>query len=113
MALFNAGSQLENFADTAAVVMNLDLVICVDTAIAHLTGALGKPCWVVLPAYKTDWRWLSERTDSPWYPEVMRLFRQAEMGDWTPVILEVAQALGDFVALSDRCGRAGGWGVAG
>ncbi len=91
--IINLGSQLTDFADTAAVIMNLDLVICVDTAIGHLAGALGKPCWVLLPEYKTDWRWLTERSDSPWYPQTMRLFRQQKMGDWEPVIREVVQAL--------------------
>jgi len=93
LPLINLGPQLEDFADTAAVVESLDLVICVDTAIAHLTGALGKPCWVLLPAYKTDWRWLTDRTDSPWYPGIMRLFRQSTMGDWTTVIAEVVTSL--------------------
>lgn len=92
MKLTHVGSQLADFADTAAVVANLDLVICVDTAVAHLAGALGKPCWVLLPAYKTDWRWLTERTDSPWYP-TMRLFRQTAMGDWSTVVDEVVAAL--------------------
>lgn len=92
MTFTHIGSQLVDFADTAAVVENLDLVICVDTAVAHLAGALGKPCWVLLPDYKTDWRWLTERTDSPWYP-TMRLFRQTRMGDWTTVIDEVVTAL--------------------
>ena len=93
LPLINLGAQLENFADTAAVIANLDLVICVDTAIAHLTGALGKSCWVLLPEYKTDWRWLVGRTDSPWYPGVMRLFRQTEMGQWSMVIDEITVAL--------------------
>ncbi len=96
LALLNLGPQLADFADTAAVIMGLDLVITVDTAIAHLSGALGKPCWVLLPAYKTDWRWLTERTDSPWYPGVMRLFRQPKMGDWSPVIADVVAALRHF-----------------
>lgn len=87
------GSQLTDFAETAAAVMNLDLVICVDTAVAHLAGALGKPCWVLLPDYKTDWRWLTDRTDSPWYPGNMRLFRQPATGDWGAVVAEVAIAL--------------------
>jgi ADP-heptose:LPS heptosyltransferase len=85
-----------NFADTAALVSNLDLVISVDTAVAHLAGALGKPCWLLLPEYKTDWRWLNERTDTPWYPCVMRLFRQTIMGDWSDVISEVVLSLEQF-----------------
>jgi hypothetical protein len=93
LQLIHIGSQLKDFADTAAVIVNLDLVICVDTAVAHLTGALGKPCWVLLPEYKTDWRWLTERTDSPWYPGTMRLFRQTTAGDWSTVVDEVTAAL--------------------
>ena len=75
------GDSLRDFADTAAVVTRLDLVISVDTAVAHLAGALGKPCWVLLPDYMTDWRWLTGRSDSPWYPG-MRLFRQPPGGTW-------------------------------
>ena len=93
LTIVHLGSAIEDFADTAAIVAGLDLVICVDTAIAHLAGALGKPCWLLLPDYQTDWRWLNGRTDTPWYPGSMRLFRQAAMGDWTPVVAEVAAAL--------------------
>jgi Tfp pilus assembly protein PilF len=88
---------MDDFADTAAIIANLDLVISVDTAVAHLAGALGVPCWLLLPDYKTDWRWLTERGDSPWYPGAMRLFRQSAGGDWTPVIDAVAAALAEFV----------------
>jgi Tfp pilus assembly protein PilF len=102
----NLGPQLADFADTAAVVANLDLVICVDTAVAHLAGALGKDCWVLLPDYKTDWRWLDGRADSPWYPGVMRLFRQPRMGDWGSVVAEVDAALRQRV-VSTRSGSAG------
>lgn len=73
-----------SFMDTAAVIMNLDLIITVDTAIAHLAGALGKPVWLLLP-YSTDWRWISHRTDSPWYP-TMRIFKQSKAFDWQSVI---------------------------
>ena len=97
LPLIHLGSRIESFADTAAIVSNLDLVICVDTAVAHLAGALGKPCWVLLPHYKTDWRWLADRSDSPWYPGCMRLFRQAKIGDWSTVIAEVRAALEQFV----------------
>lgn len=89
----NLGPQIGDFADTAAIVMNLDLVIAVDTAVAHLAGALGKPCWVLLPDYKADWRWLAEREESPWYPGVMRLFRQQIAGDWSGTIAAIRQAL--------------------
>ena len=94
--LLDMGPLLTDFAETAAVVSNLDLVIAVDTAVAHLAGALGKPCWVLLPWYKTDWRWLEGRRDSPWYPSVMRLFRQPTMGDWQSVMGEVAAELEGF-----------------
>lgn len=91
--VIDIGADLTNFADTAAVIENLDLVITVDTAVAHLAGALGKPCWVLLPHHMTDWRWLADRSDSPWYPGVMRLFRQQHAGDWRAVLDEVGQAL--------------------
>jgi len=87
------GPQLRDFADSAAVVEQLDLVICVDTAVAHLAGALGKPVWVLLPHGAVDWRWLQHRSDSPWYPGVMRLFRQPAPGRWDLAIAAVAQAL--------------------
>jgi tetratricopeptide (TPR) repeat protein len=74
------GEVLQDFEDTAALLMSMDLVITVDTAIAHLAGALGRPVWILLP-YAPDWRWLLEREDSPWYPTA-RLFRQPALGDW-------------------------------
>jgi ADP-heptose:LPS heptosyltransferase len=74
---------LNDFADTAAVISQLDLVICVDTAVAHLAGALGKPVWILL-SFVPDWRWMLEREDSPWYPTA-RLFRQQKPGDWEGV----------------------------
>lgn len=77
--------------DTAALILSLDLVITVDTSVAHLAGALGRPVWVLLP-FAPDWRWLVDREDSPWYP-TMRLFRQAARGDWPGVIGRVAAAL--------------------
>ncbi|GAB7523316.1 tetratricopeptide repeat protein [Paraburkholderia sp. 2C] len=85
------GAELVDFADTAALIENLDLVISVDTSVVHLAGALGKPVWVVLPRVP-DWRWLLSRDDSPWYPSA-RLFRQDKPGDWPTVIERVAQAL--------------------
>lgn len=97
LRLTHIGPQLRDFADTAAVVSNLDLVICVDTAVAHLAGALGKPCWVLLPDYKTDWRWMKDRTDSPWYPDTMRLFRQSATGDWDAVVSRVISDLEQLV----------------
>jgi tetratricopeptide (TPR) repeat protein len=86
-AILRLGEELEDFADTAALIDNLDLVITVDTAVAHLAGALGKPVWILLP-YVADWRWLQSREDSPWYPTA-RLFRQSDRRDWEPVIERV------------------------
>ena len=94
LAIAPLGADIQDFADTAAIVAQLDLVVCVDTAIAHLSGALGRPCWVLLPRVQTDWRWLQEREDSPWYPGVMRLFRQGEDETWADVAVRVAEALG-------------------
>lgn len=79
--------------DTAEIVAGLELVVSVDTAPAHLAGALGKPVWVLLPHYWTDWRWMRERSDSPWYPSA-RLFRQPAPGAWGDVVEAVRQALG-------------------
>ena len=89
--VFHAGEQLQTFADTAALVDCMDLVISVDTSVAHLAGALGKPLWLLLP-YLPDWRWMMEREDSPWYPTA-RLFRQATDRQWDGVISRVAQEL--------------------
>ncbi|HVT87538.1 MAG TPA: tetratricopeptide repeat protein [Tepidisphaeraceae bacterium] len=83
--------ELIDFAETAALIDNLDLVISVDTSVVHLAGALGKRVWVLL-GISPDWRWLRDRTDSPWYP-AMRLFRKSRMNDWTSVIDQVAQEL--------------------
>jgi tetratricopeptide (TPR) repeat protein len=82
-----------DFADTAAIVEGLDLVIAIDTSIAHLAGAMGKPRWTLIPRVHADWRWLRGRADSPWYP-TMRLYRQADPGDWAPVIDAVVRDLG-------------------
>lgn len=85
------GSQLTNFAETAAVLNNLDLLISVDTSVAHLAGALGTPVWTML-SHTPDWRWLLGRQDSPWYPS-MRLFRQQSWGDWDGVVRQVSDEL--------------------
>ncbi len=90
------GDELEDFADTAAVIAQLDLVISVDTAVAHLAGAMGKDCWLLLPRYMTDWRWLQQGDGSAWYPQGMRLFRQQVIGDWTGTINTVSAALKDW-----------------
>lgn len=86
------GGRLDDLADTAACMEELDLVVSVDTAVAHLAGSLGKPCWVLLPYVDTDWRWLQDREDSPWYPS-LRLFRQAKPHDWHSVLKMVAESL--------------------
>jgi hypothetical protein len=96
------GSELANFADTAALMQELDLVISVDTSVAHLAGALGKPLWVLLTRVP-DWRWLLDRTDSPWYPEA-RLFRQDRPGDWPALVERVVQALGARLGERNRQG---------
>ncbi|HEY8572857.1 glycosyltransferase family 9 protein [Phenylobacterium sp.] len=85
----------KDFADTAAIIDQLDLVISVDTAMAHLAGAMGKPCWVMLSGVETDWRWMTDRADSPWYPS-MRLYRQTRLAEWSDVIQRIET---DFKAL--------------
>jgi tetratricopeptide (TPR) repeat protein/glycosyltransferase involved in cell wall biosynthesis len=89
------GSKFSDLADTACIIQQLDLVITVDTVIAHLTGALGKPAWVMLNM-SCDWRWLGDRTDSPWYP-TLRLFRQKVLAEWESVIADMVGAIADFV----------------
>lgn len=96
-ALADAGvtrypGSVQSFADTAALMMNLDVVVTVDTAVAHLAGALGRPLWLMLNAYATDWRWLLDRDSSPWYSSA-RLFRQPARGNWTSVTRKIAQYL--------------------
>jgi hypothetical protein len=89
--LLDLGRLLESFADTAALISRLDLVISVDTSVAHLAGALGRPVWILLP-FMPDWRWLLDREDSPWYPTA-RLFRQTERREWQSVVERVHDAL--------------------
>ena len=95
-AIANFTGDLDDFADTAALVENLDLVIAVDTSTAHLAGAMGKPVWL-LNRFDSCWRWMTGRTDSPWYP-TLRLFRQETSGEWGPVVDDVVRALRDFRA---------------
>ena len=90
-AAIRSNLNLADFLDTASVIAEMDLVITVDTAVAHLAGALGKPVWTLLQ-HSPDWRWLLDRPDSPWYP-TMRLFRQAKRNEWEPIILRVTEAL--------------------
>jgi ADP-heptose:LPS heptosyltransferase len=91
----NVGAELENFSDTAAVIALCDLVISVDTAVAHLAGAMGRPLWMLLP-FAPDWRWTLDGETSPWYPTA-RLFRQTSLGDWDGVIARVGDELRRFV----------------
>jgi hypothetical protein len=84
-------ADLKDFGETAALIENLDMVVTVDTSMGHLAGALAKPAWIMLPK-AADWRWMLERSDSPWYPTV-RLFRQGFPGAWEVVLAEVASAL--------------------
>jgi tetratricopeptide (TPR) repeat protein len=91
----NVGAALENFADTAAVIALCDLVIAVDTAVAHLAGAMGRPLWMLLP-FAPDWRWTLDGDTSPWYPTA-RLFRQTSLGDWDGVIDRLGVELKRFV----------------
>jgi len=86
------GGRIRDFSDLAAIVSQLDLVISVDTSVAHLAGALGIPCWVLLPFHKADWRWLQGREDTPWYPS-LRLFRQEKRGDWKAPLEKMARCL--------------------
>jgi regulator of sirC expression with transglutaminase-like and TPR domain len=91
MELVDYTKDLNDFSDTAAFIENLDLIISVDTSVAHLAGALGKPVWTLLQ-FIPDWRWLLDRADNPWYP-TMRLFRQSSIGDWSNVIISIKVAL--------------------
>ena len=95
--MLHLGRDMLDFADAAAIIDQLDIVICVDTAIAHLAGSMGKLCWVMLPAIGTDWRWFRGRTDSPWYPGVMKLFRQGRYEGWSETISDVARELQKWV----------------
>lgn len=80
------------YMDTAALMMNLDLIVSVDTSIVHLAGALGRPTWILIP-YNAAWHWMQERTDSPWYPQNIRLFRCQNIGDWQPVMQSIVKKI--------------------
>jgi tetratricopeptide (TPR) repeat protein len=95
LPVLHVDNALVDFADTAAVISELDLVIAVDTAVAHLAGAMARPLWVLL-SHVQDWRWMRDRVDSPWYPTA-RLFRQPQIGDWDGAISYVAKELAGFV----------------
>ena len=91
MGMIDPSSQCHSFADIAAIISQLELVVSVDTAIAHLAGALGSPVWIMLP-YSPDWRWLTRRRDTPWYPSA-RLYRQLSPGNWNSVITSIKSDL--------------------
>jgi hypothetical protein len=95
--VLHLGEELSDFADTAAVISLLDLVISADTSVAHLAGAIGKPAWILIPL-APDFRWLLAREDSPWYPTA-RLFRQRQLGDWNSVLERVRAALVCFAEI--------------
>jgi hypothetical protein len=92
LSILDYTDQLNDFADLAGLIDNLDLVISVDTSVAHLAGAMGKPVWTIV-GFVPDFRWLRNRTDSPWYP-TMRLFRQEKDENWTAVVVRIANELG-------------------
>jgi hypothetical protein len=98
LALLDVAPELHGFEDTAALIANLDLVISVDTAVAHLAGAMAKPVWI-LSRFDGCWRWLNRREDTPWYPSA-RLFHQKARGSWDEVIVRLREALArrDFAA---------------
>jgi ADP-heptose:LPS heptosyltransferase len=96
LELIDLTPRLQDFSDTAALVHNLDLVITIDTSVAHLAGAMGVPVWVMLNA-TPDWRYHLGRSDNPWYPS-MRLYRQAREGEWAQVAEKVTQDLRDLAA---------------
>jgi hypothetical protein len=100
LPVVDLAEEISDFADSAAIIANLDLVLTVDTACAHLAGGMGAPVWVLLPK-SCDWRWLDGRSDSPWYPS-LRIFRQQNPGDWQDAMRRVACALAD---LTDKVNR--------
>lgn len=109
LPLLHLGSEVEDFADTAAIVAQLDLVVCVDTSTAHLAASLGTPCWVLLPDRDVDWRWMHARDDSPWYPQTVRVFRRARGESWLMLAERVRGACAARFAAHDaaHAGAAG------
>ncbi|WP_175947358.1 tetratricopeptide repeat protein [Burkholderia pyrrocinia] len=101
LPLLHLGSEIDDFADTAAIVAQLDLVVCVDTSTAHLAASLGKPCWVLLPNQDVDWRWMHDRDDSPWYPGTVRLFRRRRDENWIQVAERVRGAFAAYIGEFD------------
>jgi hypothetical protein len=108
LVLMPLGGLIQDFSDSAAIISQLDLVITVDTAVAHVAGALGKPCWVLLPWLGTDWRWGLDRETSAWYPNAIRLFRQGETGGWPLVIEAVVRAAKRLLPKKRAPGKRGG-----
>jgi ADP-heptose:LPS heptosyltransferase len=102
MKVIDLSGALQDFADDAALVSELDLVISIDTALAHLAGALGCSTWTLI-SHPAEWRWRPEGERSPWYP-TMRLFRQQRAGDWDEVVERVALALGELRAATGCSG---------
>ena len=94
--IHDLSNRLQSFTDTAVVMQNLNLVISVDTAVAHLAGALAVPTWLLLP-FNSDWRWFLDRSDSPWYPS-MRIFRQTKPGDWDSLFEQVSLSLKQLIS---------------
>lgn len=105
MALNLLGGGFANFSDTAAAITHLDLIITVDTAVAHLAATLGKETWILLP-YVPDWRWLMDKSDTPWYSTV-RLFRQEKIGDWKSLFQQVALALQQYLSTQNKVSQQG------
>ena len=107
MKLTDWTQELKDLSDTAALAAALDLVVTVDTSVAHVAAAIGTPVWLLLP-FAPDWRWMLDRDDTPWYP-AMRLFRQSRLHDWSSVVARVAAALveiGDVRAVGHHRGHA-------
>jgi hypothetical protein len=96
MDLIDLTPDISDFADTAALIEHLDLIIAVDTSTAHVAAAMGKPVWLVLP-FVAEWRWLIGRSDTPWYP-TMRLFRQPKLNDWDGAITKMIEPLNRLIA---------------